>query len=223
MIVWGGGSPASDDGGRYDPRNDRWGAAPTRNGAPTARGGHAAVWTGSEMLIWGGTAQTGQALATGARFNPSTNTWVPVSVAQGPGRRLRHSVVWAGSELILWGGETAEPTDSGTLLNTGFRYSPPQDRWTPMSLTAAPIARENHAAVWTGSEMIVWGGDPVSMTAAGGRYDSAMDLWRPLGSVGAPLRGRTAFMAAWVGDALIVLGGDDGTGPICRDRPGLAA
>src|SRR5437868_5772782 len=32
------------------------------------------------------------------------------------------------------------------------------DTWTPTSLTGAPDARGSHTAVWTGSEMIVWGG-----------------------------------------------------------------
>ena len=32
------------------------------------------------------------------------------------------------------------------------------DTWTATSSTNAPVARYNHTAVWTGSEMIVWGG-----------------------------------------------------------------
>src|SRR5437879_3931108 len=32
------------------------------------------------------------------------------------------------------------------------------DTWTATSTTNAPDAREQHTAVWTGSEMIVWGG-----------------------------------------------------------------
>ena len=32
------------------------------------------------------------------------------------------------------------------------------DTWTPTTLTNAPTARWRHTAVWTGSEMIVWGG-----------------------------------------------------------------
>ena len=32
------------------------------------------------------------------------------------------------------------------------------DTWTATSLTNAPSARYDHTAVWTGSEMIVWGG-----------------------------------------------------------------
>ena len=33
------------------------------------------------------------------------------------------------------------------------------DSWTATSTTNAPTARSGHTAVWTGSEMIVWGGD----------------------------------------------------------------
>ena len=43
-------------------------------------------------------------------------------------------------------------------LNTGGRYNPGTDSWTATSTTNAPTARHCHTAVWTGSEMIVWGG-----------------------------------------------------------------
>src|SRR4029077_15660130 len=33
------------------------------------------------------------------------------------------------------------------------------DTWTATSTSNAPEARSGHTAVWTGSEMIVWGGD----------------------------------------------------------------
>ena len=44
------------------------------------------------------------------------------------------------------------------LSNTGGRYNPSTDSWTATSTTNAPDARCLHTAVWTGSEMIVWGG-----------------------------------------------------------------
>jgi len=53
-------------------------------------------------------------------------------------------------------------------LNTGGRYNPGTDSWTTTSTTNAPTARADHTAVWTGSEMIVWGGAPATNT--GGRY-----------------------------------------------------
>jgi hypothetical protein len=43
-------------------------------------------------------------------------------------------------------------------LNTGGRYNPSADTWAITSTTNAPDARSLHTAVWTGSEMIVWGG-----------------------------------------------------------------
>ena len=51
MLVWGGGLPA---GGRYNPTSDTW--VPTSTGlyAAVARFDSTAVWTGSEMIVWGG-------------------------------------------------------------------------------------------------------------------------------------------------------------------------
>ena len=72
-----------------------------------------------------------------------------------PCTRGAHSAVWTGSEMIVWGG--GDPGGSNELLTTGGRYNPGTDSWIPMS-DEAPSARSNHTAVWTGSEMIVWGG-----------------------------------------------------------------
>jgi hypothetical protein len=65
--------------------------------------------------------------------------------------------------MIVWGGLTG-----GGTTNTGKRYNPATDSWTNMTTTGVPGARLLHTAVWTGTEMIVWGGYPVTDT--GGRY-----------------------------------------------------
>src|ERR1051325_7134452 len=53
------------------------------------------------------------------------------------------------------------------------------DTWTPTSVTNAPSARSLHKAVWTGTEMIVWGGDnPHVYPFIGGRYNLDADTWR---------------------------------------------
>jgi hypothetical protein len=44
-------------------------------------------------------------------------------------------------------------------LNDGGRYNPAANSWTAVPTTGAPAARDYHTAVWTGSEMIVWGGN----------------------------------------------------------------
>ncbi len=42
------------------------------------------------------------------------------------------------------------------------------ETWTATSTTNAPAARASHTAVWTGSEMIVWGGYGGSYFNTGG-------------------------------------------------------
>ena len=53
--------------------------------------------------------------------------------------------------MIVWGGITAQ------RFNTGGRYNPITDSWVATSTTGAPEGAY-HTAVWTGSEMIIWGG-----------------------------------------------------------------
>ena len=77
MIVWGGlGTNYLNDGGRYNPTTDTWTAMST-NGAPGGRIYHTAVWTGSEMIVWGGEYYpnaTPYYFNDGGRFNPASNS-----------------------------------------------------------------------------------------------------------------------------------------------------
>jgi hypothetical protein len=115
MIVWGGfgGSSYLNTGGKYNPSTGMWtGTSPTN--APSGRESHAAVWTGSEMIVWGGTAP-GFA-NTGGRYDPSTNSWTHTGVNNAPTGRAQHTALWTGGEMIVWG---------GSLTNTGGRYCAP--------------------------------------------------------------------------------------------------
>ena len=41
---------------------------------------HTAVWTGTEMVVWGGVTITGGIhLNTGGRYNPANDTWTPTA------------------------------------------------------------------------------------------------------------------------------------------------
>jgi hypothetical protein len=79
--------------------------------------------------------------------------------------RSQHTAVWTGSMMIVWGGE-AYPYPTSTTISGG-RYDPATDTWMPTSTARAPTGRKLHTAVWTGSEMIVWGGSGATNT--GGR------------------------------------------------------
>jgi len=124
------------------PCTDQWAAMTTAN-APPARQYHTAVWTGSEMVVWGGTTDFVNGLGTGGRYNPSTDSWTRTRTTNAPAPRFYHTAVWTGSEMIVWGGYR-----SGSELNTGGRYNPSIDSWTATSLT--PGVRYAHTAALDG-------------------------------------------------------------------------
>src|SRR6266704_3929069 len=96
---------------------DTWTATSTTN-APAARFGHTAVWTGSEMIIWGGQDDNLQYLNTGGRYNPSTDSWAATNTTNASDGRAGHTAVWTGSEMIVWGGVA-----DNSYVNTGGRYN----------------------------------------------------------------------------------------------------
>ena len=205
MIMWGGfGVIDFNTGGRYSPSTDSWVATSTGTNVPAARSLHTAVWTGSEVIIWGGATSIfpSQYLTEGARYNPTTESWLPTSTGSGvPTARTRHTAVWTGSEMIIWGG-----ADDSSRLNTGGRYSPLTDSWRATATGAnAPEARVFHTAVWTGSEMIVWGGLGTGNT--GGRYDPVTDSWSATSVGAAAPSARQGHTAVWTGSEMIVWGG----------------
>jgi N-acetylneuraminic acid mutarotase len=186
--------------------DDTWTATTTVN-APEARETSTAVWTGSEMIIWGGATFHG-ALNTGGRYNPALDTWTATSTANAPEKRGSQSTVWTGSEIIIWGGFDG---DTGFFLNTGGRYNPITDSWTATSTSNAPAARSDHSAVWTGSEMIVWGGKGCGGNCnfnSGGRYNPSTDSWTTTSTVNVP-EARWEHTAEWTGSEMIVWGGSD--------------
>lgn len=207
MIIWGGlgcgGNCRFNTGGRYNPATDSWTMTTTVN-APAARWEHEAVWTGSEMIVWGGSDSMNY-LHTGGRYDPSTDSWTPTGLVNVAPGRIDNTAVWSGSEMIVWGGVDETFND----CNTGGRYSPSTDSWLPTNLSNAPSPRDRHRAVWTGSEMIVWGGECCSPTVSldtGGRYSPSSDSWMPTGILNVP-HARDSHTAVWSGSEMIVWGG----------------
>jgi len=164
--------------------DDTWTPTSTTN-APDGRMLPTAVWTGSEMIVWGGTTDRINGLNTGGRYNPSTDSWTATTTTNAPTGRSIHTAVWTGSEMIVWGGEAFD--GSFQYLDTGGRYNPGTDSWIATSTSNAPSAREVHTAVWTGSEMIVWGGGTLgSPFNTGGRYNPNTDSWTATSTTNAP-------------------------------------
>jgi hypothetical protein len=207
MLVWGGveGSTRSGRGWRYNPRTDAWmPMAPAPIGPRTL---HHAVWTGSDYLIWGGTGASGD-LGDGARYDPRTDRWTMLQMSGAPGARNEGARIWTGRDLVVWGG--GAPT-ARTPTNTGGRYAPATDRWSPTATTNAPSARQVPAGVWTGTEMLVWGGQLFDGSRYvrfndGARYDPLADRWMAMTGVGAP-PGSAHISGVWTGTEALFWGG----------------
>jgi len=215
MIIWGGranffGYDNYNDGARYNPETDTWTPLSTL-GAPLPRSQCAAVWTGKEMLVWGGATDGGIELNDGARYNPETDTWTPIANASGLEPRMEPTGIWTGEELIIFGG--MKFTGGQLSFGNGARYRPITDTWTPLPTVNGPGSRTEHTAVWTGERMIVWGGRilPAYETLNDGSiYSPGSDTWTPVSSEGAP-QARMLHAAVWTGSEMIVWGGQAGS------------
>jgi hypothetical protein len=181
-----------------------WDATPS-SGAPFARVDHTAVWTGTEMIVWGGEVAVADdpagVTATGARYDPVAKKWTATSMTNAPAARHSHSAVWTGTKMIVWGGYGKSAYDT-----TGGAYDPATDTWTALSNTGVPEPRTQHRAVWTGTEMLLWGGVKGGPLSTGGRYDPVADAWT---AMPAGPSARFGHSAVWTGTKMIVWGGND--------------
>jgi N-acetylneuraminic acid mutarotase len=225
MVVWGGHSGINlsenlGGGGRYDPAADTWTSISTAN-APSARFGHSAVWTGSQMVLWGGYIYDQQLHGfvfadSGGRYDPATDTWTSTSLTNAPSARYAATAVWTGSRMIVWGG-----FGSNAGLSTGGRYDPATDPWTSMSGIDTPSARSGYSSVWAGNRMVVWGGVESlgEDLNTGGRYDPVTDAWTSTSTTNAP-SARHGQTAVSTGSQMIVWGGRLGLDYFWGDNSG---
>jgi N-acetylneuraminic acid mutarotase len=217
MIVWGGRDDGghTDTGARYDPARDRWRPV-AGDGAPEPREDHSAIWTGREMIVWGG--WNGDDVARdyalhGGRYDPVHDRWRPISDVGAPEPREDHTAIWTGREMIVWGGVRRDgPDGERRQLASGGRYDPATDTWTAITMDEAPTPREDDVVVWTGAQMLVWGGQQDDVPVDGGaRYVPANDVWCPVSADGAPSARRDPA-GVWTGEAMVLWGGRDADG-----------
>jgi N-acetylneuraminic acid mutarotase len=207
IIVWSGQDPAYvNTGCVYDVETDSWTPMST-TGAPSGRVGNSLVWTGKEMLVWGGWNGSTQ-LSDGALYDPVADSWTIINNASAPSARdCQSRGVWTGKEMIVWGGSTSP--GGGSPTDTGAMYSPSNDTWTTVNTTNAPSPRLHHHAVWTGREMLVWGGCSASggpYLGNGGRFNPVTNVWTTMPITGAP-SARSSGNGLWTGEYFWVWGG----------------
>jgi hypothetical protein len=134
-----------------------------------------------------------QATVKALTFDADSRRWAPAAPSH-VWWRTGYTAIAAGHEVILWGG-CCGPAGRGSRT-PGATYDVGRDRWSP--LEPGPVGnRSSHTAVWTGEEMIIWGGIAGSAGGGGRRYelrddgaayDPRSDTWRAIAPP--PLRRR---------------------------------
>lgn len=207
IIVGGASYRAAKVGGlRYNLSAQRWLGLPA---APISwRVDYASGKVQNQVVIWGGTSDRGL-LRDGASYQLATNRWrrLPTSPLRP---RYGHTAVSTGRTLIFFGGATT-PRLADPSSNTGGTYTPGREGWR--RIPRAPITgRRGHVAVWSGDEMIVWGGHaverggvPQRFFSDGAAFDPKGNRWRRIAR--APFRATEDSFGVWAGDALFVFDG----------------
>jgi N-acetylneuraminic acid mutarotase len=230
LCVWGG--KASSDptsavnfGYRYDPIRDEWKPMSQTN-APTRRASHSAIWTGKEMIVCGGESVrrsgTGYAFEQptdcGA-YDPESDTWRALGTVNPPPGRLEPCLAWTGSELLFFGGWKMDSKNLevwNVYYQDLWRYDMGSGRWSQSAAPNAPAGRQNNAAIWTGTEFIVWGGYNGRTYAQrhllndGARYRPGEDRWLLMNGE-PPLMPSEAPAASWTGSDLVLWAGSSQT------------
>src|SRR5262249_51664825 len=95
---------------------DSWTPTSTAENVPAARFGHTALWTGREMIVWGGIGTPSS--DGGGRYSPFTDRWiVNAATSAFPAMKSSRATVFTGDQMIGWGSPNGSPT-----LDTGTRY-----------------------------------------------------------------------------------------------------
>ena len=178
----------------------------------------AAVWTGDELLV--STRSSGTTNADYYAYSPTTGTWRSVASAPITWRQTPVSL-WTGSRWIIWGGSYFAPSgDQTTQVSAdGATYDPTTDTWR--AIPEAPIGGLTDASsVWTGTELIVTGGQAGCVTSApcgagialgaqsaGAAYNPATNTWRTTAGPPTPVFANARPVhTAWDGRAAVFIG-----------------
>lgn len=170
------------------------------------------VWTGRELLVWGGQSgpHDGVLHGDGAAYDPVRRSWRRLPPAPLT-PRTGMAATWTGRELFVWGGYDQLAANPARLhvAGDGAAYNPDRRSWR--RLPSAPLsARADATAVWTGREVLVVGGVPAVRTdrdrgfTDGAAYDPAHGAWRRLVPSPQPRGSLMAQHLVWTGTRLLV-------------------
>jgi hypothetical protein len=163
VVIYGGGSYGGDDytdAATYDPVTDTWEPIPqSPQSGYTDLASLAVGGSGELAAFWGGRLLNAYPAKDGAIWDDAANTWSSIPAIPSGGIYDAHieGASWTtGPSFGLWGGLRF---DNGFhLVDTGYTYDVAAKTWTELP-SGGPSARSGVVAVWTGTDVIVWGGE----------------------------------------------------------------
>lgn len=167
----GVGESANRDGGflrgvAYDPDEEMWrliARAPIRETYGGVR-----VWTGKELIVWGGGGRGTPHAVRGAAYDPASDSWR--RIASAPLGLNLSSGVWTGDLVLVFGSLLDRRNHAETPTSVGAAYDPETDTWREMPPSA--LSPQATSAVWLGDRMIAWDYETTSQ-----EYDPVTDRW----------------------------------------------
>jgi hypothetical protein len=111
-------------------------------------------------IVGVGTDQSGQSARFAMRLDAATGTFTPLATPGSGPVEEQASLVALPDGYALLGGLDVEGTTMGGLRSESVRLGagPAVERWTDLPRPPIDLDRVGHTAIWTGDEIIVWGG-----------------------------------------------------------------
>lgn len=181
-----------------------------------------AVWTGTEVLVFGGYTSCGascpNATRSVLRYHPDSQT-LDEARSKFPRGFAEQAAVWVGDRAYLLGGFAGEANATGPT-DLIFRYDAAPDTLTQLPVKL-PAARNGGAVAFVGANVFLLAGTGASFAPANDilRFDTATERGSITGvSLDVP-RVRTFVASAQVGSFAYVIGGAGcpGISDFCRE------
>jgi len=164
--------------------------------------GAGVVWTGREMIVWGGLARSPVHEASdGAAYDPATNSWRAIAPApSGVFGVVGTAAAWTGDRAVFWAGNSPDGPAAGAI------YDPEADTW--QRVAEGPLGpREGYSTVWTGTELLIIAGTSGDQGArpVAAALNPSENTWRLLSALN-DLPGLAPLGAVWDGEQVFIAG-----------------
>ena len=166
--------PAAGAGPALDPESGSWRRLPQ---APLRVKNSDAIWTGAEVIVWGGGGRSSRFAGDGAAYDPATNEWR--KIARAPISLNNVNLTWTGSEMVAIGSRLDFGNHASTRVAVGAAYDPSANAWS--RIADSKLSPQAETTAWADGHVVAYDYAPDYQL-----YDPATDAWSPKRSM--PLR-----------------------------------